>query len=100
MDILRDLQKGIMDVDSIRDKNRKGPEDNHLVSLVEGSGAFSWMLQPGKPDEYIGEVLGGARMYSNRILTEYKDKYGNLHIETVVNKTDLGRTGTKLKWSG
>ena len=74
MDILQDLQKGIMEVNSIRDKNRKTPQENHLATLVEGSGAFSWLLSPGKPDTYIDDVLGGAKMYSNRILTEYKDK--------------------------
>ena len=74
MDILQDLQRGIMEVNGLRDKNRKSPQENHLATLVEGSGAFNWLLQPGKPDEYIGEVLGGARMYSNRILTQNKDK--------------------------
>ena len=74
MDILHDLQKSIMEVNGLRDKHRKSPEENHLASLVEGSGALLWLLQPGKPDDYIGEVLGGARIYSNRILTQHKDK--------------------------
>ena len=75
MEIFQELQKGITEVNSIRDKNRKGPQENHLSSLVEGSGAFSWLLQPAKPDNYIEEVLGGAKIYSNRILTQHKDKY-------------------------
>ncbi|KAL9060148.1 MAG: hypothetical protein Q9162_000762 [Coniocarpon cinnabarinum] len=74
MDIFQELQRGIMDINNMRDKQRKTPYENHLATLVEGAGAFSWLLQPGKPDTYIDDVLGGAKMYSNRILTQYKDK--------------------------
>lgn len=76
MELLQDIQKGIMEVNSIRDKNRKHPDENHLATLVDGSDALFWVVQPGKPHDYIGEAINASRMWSNRILTQFKDKYG------------------------
>lgn len=74
MDIFKDLIQGQEKVNGVREKNRKSPQDNHLAMLSDGVSVLFWVVQPNKPDDYVGEVLGGARMYGNRLLTQFKDK--------------------------
>ena len=73
-DILKDLQNGIEKVNAIRDNNRKCPEESHLSVLADGVNILAWVTVKDKPDDFVEQVLGGARMYGNRILTTYKDK--------------------------
>ena len=62
------------DVNSVRDRNRKCPEEHHLSMLADGVSVIAWVTYKHKPDEYVAEVLGGARMYGNRVLSAHKDK--------------------------
>ena len=74
MDLLSDLQQDMGTVGDIRDSNRGSPMKEHLAMVGEGIGALQWLVMDGKPADYIGEVIGGAQMYGNRILKAYKEE--------------------------
>lgn len=76
MEVFKDLVKGSEQVGAVRDNNRQSPQGSHLAMVGDGVAVLFWVVQPAKPDEYVGEVLGGARTYGNRILTEHRNKYG------------------------
>lgn len=74
MEILKNLQHGIETVNNVRENNRRSPQVNHLAMLADGVGMLAWVtIKPG-PDKFVGEVLGGAQVYGNKILMQYKDK--------------------------
>ena len=45
----------------------------HLAMVGEGIAALQWLVMEGKPADYIGDVIGGAQMYGNRVLKTYKE---------------------------
>ena len=73
MDLLSDLQQDMGAVGDIRDSNRASPMKEHLAMVGEGTGALQWLIMDGKPADYVGEVIGGAQLYGNRVLKEYKE---------------------------
>lgn len=75
MEILKDLQHGMETVNNVRDNHRKVPEENHLSMLADGVSVLAWVTVKPGPDKYIGEILGGAQFYGNKVLTAYKEKY-------------------------
>ncbi|OQN98057.1 hypothetical protein B0A48_15889 [Cryoendolithus antarcticus] len=72
-ELLKDLQHDMGTVGDIRDSNRASPVKEHLAMVGEGISALQWLLMDGKPADYIGEVLGGAQMYGNRVLKAFKE---------------------------
>jgi adenylyl cyclase-associated protein len=74
MEILGDLQRGIEAVNNVRDNHRKVPEENHLAMLADGVGMLAWVTIKPNPSDYIGEIVGGAQFYGNKILKEHKEK--------------------------
>lgn len=80
MEILKDLQQGMEAVNNVRESNRKVPQENHLAMLADGVGTLGWVaIKPG-PDKYIGEVLGGAQFYGNKIMTTFKGQYVRIYF--------------------
>ncbi|KAI7159023.1 adenylate cyclase-associated protein [Hortaea werneckii] len=73
-DLLKDLQQDMGAVGDIRDSNRASPLKDHLAMAGEGIGALQWLLMEGKPGDFVGEIIGGAQMYGNRVLSAYKEK--------------------------
>lgn len=73
MDLLSDLQQDMGHVVDIKDSNRGSQMKEHLSMVGEGMGAFQWLIMDGKPADYVGDVVGGAQMYGNRILKTYKE---------------------------
>lgn len=71
--LLKDLQQDMGAVGDIRDSNRGSPMKEHLAMAGEGIGALQWLLMEGKPADFVGEVIGGAQMYGNRVLKAYKE---------------------------
>lgn len=45
----------------------------HLAMVGEGITVLHWLVMDGKPADYVGEVIGGAQMYGNRVLSKYKE---------------------------
>lgn len=73
MELLQDLQRDMGSVGDIRESNRASPLKEHLAMVGEGIGALQWLLMDGKPADFVGEIIGGAQMYGNRVLKAYKD---------------------------
>lgn len=80
MSFVKDLQASIEKADEIRQHNREAALKDPLSLVADGMGSLGWIaLPPGggmKPIDYIKELFGGAQMYGNKVLKEYKDKYG------------------------
>ncbi|TLD38853.1 adenylyl cyclase-associated protein [Venturia nashicola] len=81
MDTLKGLQKYMTQVDDIRQGNRASPLKDHLAMIADGVGALAWVTIDPKPQDYVAELFGGAQLYGNKVLKEYKDKYA--HVEWV-----------------
>lgn len=75
MDTLKGLQKYMTQVDDIRQGNRASPLKDHLAMVADGVGALAWVTIDPKPQDYVAELFGGAQLYGNKVLKEYKDKY-------------------------
>lgn len=76
MELIKDLQEEMTKVDDIRQNNRGSPQKDHLAMVADGVGALAWITDP-KPAEYVAELFGGAQLYGNKILKEYKDRCEN-----------------------
>jgi len=74
MELIKDLQEEMTKVDDIRQNNRGSPQKDHLAMVADGVGALAWITDP-KPAEYVAELFGGAQIYGNKILKEYKDRF-------------------------
>lgn len=75
MDLLSDLQNDMGSVGDIRDSHRGSPMKEQLAMVGEGITALQWLVMDSKPADYVGEIVGGAQMYGNRVLTKYKERY-------------------------
>ena len=73
-ELISSLQHEMGTVNDIRESNRSSPYSNHLAMIGDGVGALQWIVMDSKPADYVGDVLGGAQMYGNRVLKEYKEK--------------------------
>jgi adenylyl cyclase-associated protein len=76
MQLLKPLQEMITAVSDIRDANRASPLFNNLSAVSESIGVLAWVTVDPKPHKHIEESLGSAQYWGNRVLKEYKDKYG------------------------
>jgi adenylyl cyclase-associated protein len=85
MEITKDLQAAMEKVDEIRQGNREPPLRDPLTMVADGVGALSWLTIEGspKPHEYITELFGGAQIFGNKVLREYKDKPEKTNVEWV-----------------
>ncbi|KAF1949555.1 hypothetical protein CC80DRAFT_497441 [Byssothecium circinans] len=85
MEILKDLQAAMEKVDEIRQGNREPQLKDPLAMVADGVGALGWVTVEGspKPHEYINELFGGAQMYGNKVLKEYRDKPEKTNVEWV-----------------
>ncbi|KAK5112374.1 hypothetical protein LTR62_004337 [Meristemomyces frigidus] len=68
--LLKDLQQHLGHVSDIRDSHRASPFKEHLAMVGEGVSALQWLIMDGKPADFVGETIGGAQMYGNRVLKE------------------------------
>ena len=60
-------------MDEIREANRASPLFQHLSAVSEGIVALGWIVEP-RPADFIGDILGGAQYYGNKVLKDYKEK--------------------------
>ena len=75
MDLLKDLQEEMTKVQNIRENNRGSPLKDHLAMIADGVDALGWIIIDPKPAEYVVELFGGAQMFGNKVLKEFKDRY-------------------------
>lgn len=76
MELLKDLQGHMMKIGDIRSSNRSSPQKDHLAMVADGVDALTWVMmeRSPKPADYVQELFGGAQMYGNKVLKEYKGK--------------------------
>jgi adenylyl cyclase-associated protein len=77
MELLQDLQASIEKTDEIKQRNREAALKDPLTMVADGVGCLGWVAMGSsvKPNEYVKELFGGAQMYGNKVLKEYRDKY-------------------------
>jgi adenylyl cyclase-associated protein len=80
MELLKDLQASMEKTDEFRQQNREAALKDPLSMVADGVGCLGWItISSGssmKPHEHIKELFGGAQIYGNKVLKEYRDKYG------------------------
>ena len=78
MELLKDLQANMEKTDEFRQSNRDPTLKDPLSMVADGVGSLGWVtIGKGggmKPYEHINELVGGAQMYGNKVLKEYRDK--------------------------
>jgi adenylyl cyclase-associated protein len=74
MDLIKDLTQAIEKVDDVRQSNREPALKDPLSMVADGVGALGWITIDSKPADYVSELFGGAQMYGNKVLKEYKEK--------------------------
>jgi adenylyl cyclase-associated protein len=72
-ELLKELHMHLSAVDEIRESNRASPLYQHLCAVADGILALGWLVET-RPADSIGDMLGGAQYYGNKVLKEYKDK--------------------------
>lgn len=72
-ELLKELHRHLSAVDEIREANRASPLFQHLSAVQEGILALGWIVET-RPADSIGDYLGGAQYYGNKVLKDYKDK--------------------------
>ena len=79
MELLKDLQASMEKTDEFRQHNREAALKDPLAMVADGVGCLGWITISSsgsmKPHEHIKELFGGAQMYGNKVLKEYRDKY-------------------------
>jgi adenylyl cyclase-associated protein len=79
MELLKDLQASMEKTDEFRQSNRDPSLRDCLSMVADGVGSLGWVTtgQGGgmKPHEHINELFGGAQLYGNKVLKEFRDKY-------------------------
>ncbi|KAJ3323813.1 F-actin-capping protein subunit alpha [Boothiomyces sp. JEL0866] len=83
-EIIAPLQKAIMAVTEIKDKNRPSPLFYHLSAIADGIPALGWVVVAPTPAPYIGEMKDAAQFYANRVIKDNKEKEPT-HVEWVNN---------------
>lgn len=61
-------------IGELKDKSRTSKVFNHLSAIADGIGAFNWVAVTPTPAPFIGDMIGGAEFYTNRILKDFKGK--------------------------
>jgi len=74
MDLLSGMQIEMTKVSNIRENNRASPLLNHLSTVSEGIPGLAWVTYDAKPANFVGEMVGAAKFYGDRVLREYKEK--------------------------
>lgn len=74
--MLKDLQVSLEKADEIKQQNRDAHLRDPLSMVGDGLGSLGWVMceNSPKPHEHIHSMFGGAQMYGNKVLKEYKDK--------------------------
>jgi adenylyl cyclase-associated protein len=74
VDLLTPLQEKMIATDELRQQHRASPLKDHLALVADGLSTLAWVTTNMKPADYAAELFGGAQMYGNKVLKQYKDK--------------------------
>ncbi|KAF1992369.1 hypothetical protein K402DRAFT_388025 [Aulographum hederae CBS 113979] len=76
-DSLKDLQTELEKAETIRQNNRAPEYKDHLAMVADGTGTLGWVTMEQKPADVVAELFGGAQMWGNKVLKEYREKDPN-----------------------
>ncbi|KAF2089689.1 adenylyl cyclase-associated protein-like protein [Saccharata proteae CBS 121410] len=91
MEVLKDLQQAIEKVDQIKQSSKAPELKNHLTMVGDGVGTLGWCTMDTKPADVAAELFGGAQMYGNKVLKDYKEK-DRTHVDWVQSFYKLFRS--------
>ena len=74
MKLVKDIQVYMESVDEVKQHNRDASLRDPLTMVADGIGTLGWIMVDSKPHEYVHELFGGAQMYGNKVLKEFRDK--------------------------
>jgi adenylyl cyclase-associated protein len=74
MEILKDTQEKMMAVIDLRESNRASPLKDNLAMVADSAETLGWVTLDEKPAAFVADLFGGAQMYGNKVLKQYKDK--------------------------
>ncbi|KAK3815584.1 MAG: adenylate cyclase associated N terminal-domain-containing protein [Linnemannia elongata] len=75
--LLEPIQRKVMKVIEVRDKNCISPFINHLTAVADGIPALGWVAIELKPTPFVAEMKICAQFYANRVLKDWKEKDQN-----------------------
>ncbi|KAI5866787.1 adenylate cyclase associated N terminal-domain-containing protein [Durotheca rogersii] len=73
-ELLKPINEALIAVGNIKESNRGVPVFSHLSAVADGIMVLAWVTVDNKPYTHVGESLGSAQFFGNRVLQEYKDK--------------------------
>lgn len=76
MDAIKPINKSIMDISNLKDKNRQNEFFSYLNAVTEGAPLFSWIAVP-TPMSLISDFKDAAQFWTNKVLKEHKEKDPN-----------------------
>ena len=85
MEILKDLQGAMGAVSDVLQVNRGSPIQNQLATVSEGISMLGWITVEPKPASSVTDTFEAAQFYGNRVLKEFKDKYGTPPYQLAVD---------------
>lgn len=74
--LLQPINDSAMSVMEIKDSNRGDALSNHLSAVADGIMVLGWVAVENRPFKHVDEFLGSAQFFGNKVLKEYKEKYG------------------------
>ncbi|KAF2503084.1 adenylyl cyclase-associated protein [Lophium mytilinum] len=83
MDLLKDITQAMSKVSDVRQSNREPALKDPLSMVADGVDTLSWITIESKPADHVTELFGGAQMYGNKVLKEYKEKPDRSNVEWV-----------------
>lgn len=74
--LLQPINDSVMAAMEIKDSNRGDALSNHLSAVSDGIMVLGWVAIENRPAKHVDEFLGSAQFFGNKVLKEYKEKYG------------------------
>ncbi|KAB0354603.1 hypothetical protein FD755_022062, partial [Muntiacus reevesi] len=74
--LLKPISEKIQEIQTFRERNRGSTMFNHLSAVSESIPALGWIAVSPKPGPYVKEMNDAATFYTNRVLKDYKHRYG------------------------
>jgi len=82
--VMKPLNDSIIPIGEFREKNRASKCFNHLSAISEAVPAFGWVCVAPRPVDYMGEMIGAADFYLNRVLRDFKEVPGHKEWKVAV----------------
>jgi adenylyl cyclase-associated protein len=85
MALVSDFQHAMTEASDIHNTGRAGEFKDSLAMVSEGAGAFQWLLIDEKPGDFLGNIIGGAQLFGNKVLSANKKEGGDQKLVKYVH---------------